>query len=70
MAKIEVNNVVFKIKQGKKGRWRWFLDDKNGVHLAVSAVSGYDTKKKAEKAAMKLVEALAPPSFVDMIFGK
>ena len=71
MAKIRLRNgkAVFRVKPGKKGQWRWFLEDKHGKHLAVSAVSGYDTREKAEDAITELVKVLEPPTLSQIIFG-
>lgn len=40
------------VRQGKGGRWRWFLE-KNGKHRALSSVRGYETEQEALDAAIE-----------------
>ena len=49
---------VFKVAQGKKGKWRWQLYNPSWRHVCGSSVKGFDTPEQAEFDLKAMCDAL------------
>ena len=56
-----------RFKQGKRGKWRWMVYDKDSKFRAIASISGYSTREGAEADFAELVEAIDRKNLLDMI---
>ena len=45
------------IRQGKGGRWRWFLYENDGKFAGISSIYGWETKYVAKREAKRQLSA-------------
>ena len=58
-------SITIYIKEGKRGRWRWYAYDQEGSLLACSAVRGFRSQEDAIDASNLVVSGCPDATWVD-----